>query len=93
MNKTIEAVMDKVAVIIIEEEKKTSSGIIIPATVSNEPQGYGVVVSVGPEVKTIKVNDIVIFNKRAGQDIMLNQKVIKIMFDKEIYGIVKDVEE
>jgi len=87
--KPIQAVKDKIIAIVVRETKTTESGLIIPETANKEPQGYGEVVSVGEEIKTIEKGDLVLFHKQGGQDIILDGKIIKVLGYGEIYGIVK----
>lgn len=93
--KTIQAVKDKVAVEILDSlETTTEGGIVIPETVTqNSPFKVGKVLSYGNEVADsieIKVGDIIAFAKFGGQDIILNNKIIKILCLGEIYGVIKE---
>lgn len=91
MNKYgIEALNDHVVVELIESIEETSDGgIIIPQSIVNRPQRYGKVISVGPNVEQpIKNDDLLIFAKHGGQDIMLNNIVLKVLKLSEIYGKV-----
>lgn len=89
--KTIQAVNDKVVVRVIREDKVTKGGIILPDTVSKDPQAYGEVVSVGSDVKTIKVGEVLLFAKFGGQDMMLDGVIYKVLIDNEIYGILREI--
>lgn len=91
--KVIQAINDKVVVEVIMQEKVTSGGIILPVNVDKDPQSYGEVLSVGEEVENIKVGDIVIFHRNGGMAIMIDRKIMKVLVNKEIYGILKDVQE
>lgn len=90
------AVNDKLVVEIIKpKNQQTESGLFVPS--DNVPQGYGKVLSIGDgicqELKNcLNLNDIIMFAKHAGQDIILENKIYKILFDKEVYGIMKEVE-
>ena len=88
--KTIQAIGDKVIATIVKKSEELSSGIIIPDTVNQEPQGYGEVISVGEDVTTISKGDTILFHKQGGQDIILNRKIVKVLMYKEIYGILKE---
>lgn len=94
MNKYgIEALNDHVVVELVESVEETSDGgIIIPQSIVNRPQRYGKVISVGPNVEQpIKNDDLLIFAKHGGQDIMLNNIVLKVLKLSEIYGKVTQV--
>jgi len=88
---------DRVLVIRIGEEEKTSGGIIIPDTAKEKPQ-EGKVVAVGAgkldeDGKRIplevKKNDRVLFSKYAGNEIMIDGVEHLIMREDDILGIVK----
>jgi len=92
--RTLEAVKDKIIVELdIPLESKTESGLFIPETAVNEPQKYGKVVSIGEEVSyrdKLNIGDIISFHGRAGQDIILNRKIFKVLLEGEVYGIIKE---
>ena len=88
---------DRVLVIRIGEEEKTSGGIIIPDTAKEKPQ-EGKVVAVGAgkldeDGKRIplevKKNDRVLFSKYAGNEIMIDGVEHLIMREDDILAIVK----
>jgi len=85
----IEAVGDK---IIVEEMKRAKSegGIIIPEMVM-EPQRYGKVLSIGPEVtEGIKIGDVVVCHPRGMQSIVLEKKILGVVKADEVYGKLSD---
>lgn len=84
----INAIGDK---IIIEymREAQTETGILLPDT-SQDPQGYGRVLSVGNEVEHIKEGDVLVFHTRAGMDFILDKKIQKCLKYEEVYGILND---
>lgn len=89
---------DRILVLRIEEEEKTSGGIIIPDTAKEKPQ-EGRVVAVGPG-KTgddgkripleVKKDDRVLFGKYAGTDIKIDGVEHLIMREDDILGIVEN---
>jgi len=87
--KTLKAVNDHIIGEIIKEDKMTDSGIIIPENV-NPPYKYVKVISVGEEVKTISPDDLIICHSNGGQDIMFDDKIMKVLKLPEVYGIVID---
>lgn len=91
--RTIEAVKDKVVVKLIREDKVTKGGIILPDSVSKDPQAYGEVISAGDDVSKIKVGDILLFAKFGGQDMMLDGIIYKVLIDNEIYGILRETKD
>ncbi len=89
----LQAVTDKVIVEEIKPKSQTTaSGLIVPS--DNVPQGYGKVLTIGSDIieslkNELKIGDVVIFGKFAGQAIIVENKILKVLMDKEIYGIVK----
>jgi chaperonin GroES len=87
---------DRVLVLRIQEEQKTSGGIVIPDTAKEKPQ-EGKVVAVGPGkfdengkriLMEVKKNDRVLFGKYAGNDIKLDGVEHIIMREDDILAIV-----
>lgn len=89
--KSIRAIDDKVIVeeLVIKDENKTESGIIIPQTVKVEPQKYGKVLSIGDKVEKVKVGDVVVFHQSGGQAIVINNVIQRVLKEGEIYGVVE----
>jgi chaperonin GroES len=88
---------DRVLVLRIEEEQKTSGGIIIPDTAKEKPL-EGKVVAAGPG-KTdengkvfpleVKKNDRVLFGKYSGTEIKIDGVEHLIMREDDILGIIE----
>ena len=72
----------------VEESKTTASGIIIPDNAKEKPLD-GKVIAIGEEVKTVAINDTVVFGKFTGSELTLDGTVYLIMEEKEILGILK----
>jgi len=78
------------------EERKTSSGIIIPETVSGEKPQKGKVIATGPGkihnnqlVKLeVKEGDEVLFGKYSGTEIKVNNNEYLVMREDDIIGII-----
>jgi chaperonin GroES len=93
----IKPLNDRVLVLRIEEEEKTSGGIIIPDTAKEKPQ-EGKVIAVGPG-KTdesgkhvpmdVKKNDRVLFGKYAGNEIKIDGVEHLIMREDDILGVIE----
>ncbi|MBW1902877.1 MAG: co-chaperone GroES [Deltaproteobacteria bacterium] len=88
---------DRVLVVRIDEEEKTSGGIIIPDTAKEKPR-EGRVGAVGPgKVKEngerlpleVKENDHVLFGKYAGTEIKIDGVEHLIMREDDILGIIE----
>lgn len=94
---------DRVIVLPFQKEQVTASGIVIPDTASGEKSQEGKVLAVGPgELKEdggrkpmdVKVGDVVLFGKYAGDDLKLKDKTgkdreVKILHLDSVLGIVK----
>jgi len=93
----IKPMNDRVLVLRVEEEQKTTGGIIIPDTAKEKPQ-EGKVIAVGsgkvgedgkrmaPEVK---VGDRILFSKYAGTDIKVDSVEHVFMREDDILGVLE----
>lgn len=94
---SIRPLYDRILVKRVEEETKTSGGIIIPDSAKEKPF-EGKVVSVGsgklldngtrrePEVKT---GDKILFSKYSGTEIKLNNEEHLILREEDVLGIIE----
>jgi chaperonin GroES len=87
---------DRVLVLRIDEEEKTSGGIIIPDTAKEKPQ-EGKVVAVGPGKfdedgkrmpLEVKEGDRILFGKYSGNEIKIDGVEHLIMREDDILGIL-----
>lgn len=65
-------------------ETKTKSGIILQPKAEDKPS-KGKVISVGAEVKEIKKDDIVHFNKHVGIEVILDEVKYLTIREEEAY--------
>ncbi len=88
---------DRVVVRRIEEETKTTGGIIIPDTAKEKPQ-QGEVLAVGPGARNdkgevqnldVKVGDRVLFGKWSGTEVKIDGQELLIMKETDIMGVVE----
>jgi chaperonin GroES len=93
----IKPLNDRVLVLRIEEEEKTSGGIIIPDTAKEKPQ-EGRVVAAGPGKLDengkripldVKKDDRILFGKYAGTEIKIDGVEHIIMREDDILGIME----
>ena len=87
---------DRVVVQVMEQEEKTSSGIVLPDTAQEKPQ-KGTVIAVG-EGKydesgkllpmPVKKNDVVVFAKYAGTEIKLDGVDYLVMRASDLIGVL-----
>lgn len=89
---------DNVIVKRLDEDEKTSGGIIIPDT-AKEKQQKGIVIAVGEgkvldngerRPLTVKVNDKVLFGKYAGSEIKIDGEDHLILREDEILAIIEE---
>ncbi len=89
---------DRILVQRLEEEEKTSGGIIIPDSAKEKPI-EGKVIAVGNgkimengEVKPldVKVGDKVLYGKYAGTEVKIGGEEYLIMREDDILGIIED---
>ncbi|MEH6523854.1 co-chaperone GroES [Sulfitobacter sp.] len=87
---------DRVLVRRIEEDEKTSGGLIIPDNAKEKPQ-EGEVVSVGAGAKDdageriamdVKAGDKILFGKWSGTEIKIDGEELMIMKESDILGIM-----
>jgi chaperonin GroES len=88
---------DRILIRRIEEEIKTSGGIIIPDTAKEKPQ-QGEVVAVGNGKRLddgkvqpvdVKVGDRILFGKYSGSDIKIDGVEHLILREDEVLGIIE----
>jgi chaperonin GroES len=88
---------DRILVLRVDEEEKTSGGIIIPDTAKEKPQegkvvavGSGKVNEKGERISLdVKQGDRVLFGKYAGNEIKIDGVEHLIMQEDDILGIVE----
>lgn len=94
---TIRPLHDRVLIRRLEEDERTSGGIIIPDTAKEKPI-QGEVIAVGPGARgddnelvplDVKEGDIVLFGKWAGTEVKLDGQEFVIMKESDIFGIVE----
>ena len=88
---------DRVLVRRIEQDDKTSGGIIIPDTAKEKPQ-EGEIVAVGAGTRDesgklialdVKAGDRVLFGKWSGSEVKLEGEDLLIMKESDILGVIE----
>ena len=88
---------DRVLVRRIEQEEKTSGGIIIPDTAKEKPQ-QGKITAVGKGKVNddgkltpldVKVGDRILFGKYSGSEVKLDGDELLIMREDDILGVIE----
>lgn len=96
----IRVMNDRIAVVKLEAQTRTSSGIIIPDTVNMGNNIKGIVVAIGSGKLTdsgvripvdIKVGDIILFNKGHGVPIKVEDKEYLVLREQDILAVLDEV--
>ena len=89
---------DRVLVRRVEQEEKTSGGIIIPDTAKEKPM-EGEVIAIGPGGRDetgklipidVKVGDRVLFGKWSGTEVRIDGEELLIMKESDIMGVIEE---
>ena len=87
---------DRVVVKRLEQDEKTTGGIIIPDTAKEKPM-QGEVLAVGPGAKDeqgtvqaldVQVGDTVLFGKWSGTEVTVDGQDVLIMKESDIMGVL-----
>ncbi|MCH9845294.1 MAG: co-chaperone GroES [Alphaproteobacteria bacterium] len=88
---------DRVLVRRLEQEEKTSGGIIIPDTAQEKPM-QGEVIAVGSGTKAddgkvtpldVKKGDTIVFGKWSGNEVKIDGDELLIMRESDIMGVLE----
>jgi chaperonin GroES len=88
---------DRVLVKRIEQEEKTTGGIIIPETAKEKPQ-EGEIVAAGPGARKedgtlqpldVKAGDRVLFGKWSGTEVKVEGEELLIMKESDLLGVIE----
>jgi chaperonin GroES len=94
---TFRPLHDRVLVRRIEEDTKTSGGIIIPDTAKEKPM-QGEVIAIGPGARDeagklvpleVKPGDRVLFGKWSGTEVKIDGEDLLIMKESDILGVLE----
>jgi co-chaperonin GroES (HSP10) len=85
------ALNDKIIVQDLKKEK-SKGGLIIPDTVQ-QPQAFGVVVSIGDKViAPVELGQVLVFHTSGGMAMVVEGKILRCLMEGEVYAIVEDKE-
>lgn len=85
----IQPLSDKVLIQILEQEEKTSSGILLPDTAKETTQKAKVIEIGSSEDIQVKKGDIVIYDKYSGIQIKEDNKEYLIVKNEEIVATIE----
>jgi co-chaperonin GroES (HSP10) len=89
----IKAINDHVVVEELKEPEKVSrGGVIMPSTVIDQPHRFGIVISVGPDVKdSVKVGEKVAYARHGGQVMAIDERAFyKVLKLAEVYCVLEE---
>jgi len=93
----IRPLQDRVVVRRLEEETKSTGGIVLPGSAAEKPS-QGEVVAVGPGRKLdngtiqevdLKAGDRILFGQYAGSTVKVDGEELLIMNESEVFGVVE----
>jgi len=92
VSETVQPLGSRVLVVVLAQENRTASGLVIPDTAKEKPQ-RGEVVAVGDDTDVIKVavGDRVLFPKYTGTEIRLDDRDHLIIEGTDLLAILRDV--
>jgi chaperonin GroES len=67
----------------------TEGGLIIPDE-AQQKMHMGVVLAVGPDVKTLKVDDHVIFENYAATELELDKEPVLVLYDEDVMIVLQE---
>jgi len=71
-----------------EGERKSGAGILIPATVKiGHRLGWAVVVAAGPNVRSVKVGDRVLFNPEDVSEVELRAETYILLRERDLHAV------
>jgi len=84
--KGFQPLADRVFVTYTEEMDRTSGGIYVPDSAKEKPQ-RGIVRAVGKDVKNLKVDDQILFDKYSGSKLRIDDEECLIIKEEDVLGI------
>ncbi len=91
MSEAVQPLGGRVLVLVLAQENRTASGLVIPDTAKEKPQ-RGEVVAIGDDADVIKVavGDRVLFPKYTGTEIRLGDQDHLILESTDLLAILRD---
>lgn len=93
----VRPLQDRVLVKRVQQEAKTTGGIIIPDSAKEKPAegvivsvGNGKVLNTGEKIQvSVKKGDRILFSKYAGTEIKINNEEHLVMREEDILGVIE----
>ncbi|HHO65274.1 MAG TPA: co-chaperone GroES [Epsilonproteobacteria bacterium] len=78
---------DRLLVERVEEVNTTANGIIIPDNAKEKPS-RGKVLAIGNDVEDVNVDDVVVFGKYSGTELVLEDKEYLVLEVSDVLGVI-----
>jgi chaperonin GroES len=76
------------------EERKSRSGIVIPATASSDRRlGWAEVVAVGPTVRNVEEGDLVLFALDTGYEVDIRGEEYLLLRERDVHAVASSRDE
>jgi len=85
---SLQPLADRIVLEQIESEEKTSSGIILPDSAKEKPE-QAKVIAIGPDVKGVKVGEVVLYTKYGPNEAKVDGKEYLIVKEEDVMAIIK----
>ncbi|MDQ5943296.1 MAG: chaperonin GroES [Patescibacteria group bacterium] len=85
---SLQPLADRIVLEQIESEEKTSSGIILPDSAKEKPE-QAKVIAIGPDVKGIKVGEVVLYTKYGPNEVKVDGNEYLIVKEEDVMAIIK----
>ncbi len=87
MSTPIKPLADRVVAVREEAETKTASGLYLPDSAKEKPV-YARVVAVGPDVKTVKVKDRIVYKEYSTTELTVEDSEYLIVKEEDILATI-----
>ncbi|MGL4561193.1 MAG: co-chaperone GroES [Brevinema sp.] len=84
---TVKPLGSRILVEVKAGEEKTAGGLYIPTT-AQEKTNTGIVLALGDKDVTVKINDIVVFDKYAGTQVVVDNKECLLIDMDNVLAVV-----
>jgi len=87
MNSPIKPLANKVVAVRVETSNKTASGLFLPDNAKEKPV-MATVVAVGPDAKSLKVNDKIVYKEYSTTDLKINDIEYLIVKEDDVLAVI-----
>jgi chaperonin GroES len=85
---SLQPLADRIVLEQKESEEKTSSGIILPDSAKEKPE-QAKVIAIGPDVKGVKVGEVVLYTKYGPNEVKVDGNEYLIVKEEDVMAIIK----